>query len=140
MLKPFMGHEWGAKKIEQLFDWCKELDIKELTLFTFSVENFNRPKDEFNYLMNLFEREFEKIKDDKRIYENKIKINFIGRLNMFPEELQNKMKVLMEKTKEHNDFIINFAMAYGGRAEILDAAKKIAEKIENGELKSGYER
>jgi len=132
-----MGHEWGAKKIEKLFDWCKELDIKELTLFTFSVENFNRPKKEFNYLMNLFEREFEKIKDDKRIYENRIKINFIGRLYMFPEKLQEKMKVLMERTKEHKDFLINFAMAYGGRAEILDAAKRIAEKIEKGELKSG---
>lgn len=137
MMKPFMGHEWGAKKIEKLFDWCKELDIKELTLFTFSVENFNRPKKEFNYLMNLFEREFEKIKDDKRIYENRIKINFIGRLYMFPEKLQEKMKVLMERTKEHKDFLINFAMAYGGRAEILDAAKRIAEKIEKGELKSG---
>ncbi|MEK6953322.1 MAG: polyprenyl diphosphate synthase [Nanoarchaeota archaeon] len=137
MLKPWMGHEWGAKKIEAMFDWCKELDIKELTLFTFSVENFNRPKDEFDYLMNLFEREFEKIKDDKRIYENKIKINFIGRLHMFPEKLQEKMRVLMEKTKEHKDFIINLAMAYGGRAEILDAAKRIAEKIEKGELKSG---
>lgn len=137
MMKPFMGHEWGAKKIEQLFDWCKELDIKELTLFTFSVENFNRPKKEFDYLMDLFEREFEKNKDDKRIYENKIKIRFIGRLWMFPEKVQEKMRVLMEKTKEHNDFIINFAMAYGGRAEILDAAKRIAEKIEKGELKSG---
>ncbi|MBI2499137.1 di-trans,poly-cis-decaprenylcistransferase [Candidatus Woesearchaeota archaeon] len=137
MMKPWMGHEWGAKKTEKLFDWCKELDIREMTLFTFSVENFNRPKEEFDYLMNLFEREFEKIKDDKRIYENKIKINFIGRLNMFPDKVQEKMKNLMEKTKEHNDFIINFAMAYGGRAEILDAAKRIAEKIEKGELKSG---
>ena len=118
-------------------DWCKELYIKELSLFTFSVEDFNRPKKEFNYLMNLFEREFEKIKDDKRIYENRIKINFIGRLYMFPEKLQEKMKVLMERTKEHKDFLINFAMAYGGRAEILDAAKRIAEKIEKGELKSG---
>ncbi len=137
MLKPFMGHEWGAKKIEKLFDWCKELDIKELTLFTFSIENFDRPKEEFDYLMNLFNREFEKIKDDKRIYENKIKIRFIGRLWMFPENLQEKMKFLMERTKDHNDFIINFAMAYGGRAEILDAARKIVEKIEKGELKSG---
>src|SRR3989338_2112839 len=57
MLKPWMGHEWGAKKIRKLFDWCRELGIREATLYTFSVENFNRPKDEFDFLMKLFEAE-----------------------------------------------------------------------------------
>ena len=54
MLKPWKGHEYGAKKIESLLEWCKELNIKEITLYCFSIENFNRPKKEFNYLMNLF--------------------------------------------------------------------------------------
>ena len=137
MLKPYMGHEWGAKKIREFLRWCRELSIREVTLFTFSVENFDRPKEEFDYLMDLFEREFKKISNDPEIYENKIRIRFIGRIFMFPEKVQVAMKDLEEKTKNHDQFFVNFAMAYGGRAEIVDAAKRIAEKIESGELKVG---
>tara|TARA_Y100000310_G_C20669747_1_gene809596 strand:- start:394 stop:1104 length:711 start_codon:yes stop_codon:yes gene_type:complete len=134
MLKPWKGHEWGAKKIESLFEWAKELKIKELTLYTFSIYNFDRPKKEFDYLMDLFKKEFERIKDDKRIYNDEIKINFIGRIWMFPEEVQEKMRNLAEKTKHHNKHIVNFAMAYGGRAEVVDAVKIIAEKAKKSEL------
>ena len=59
MMKPWKGHEWGAKKVEKLFDWCRELDIKEITLYAFSWENFNRPKEEYDYLMKVFNSEFE---------------------------------------------------------------------------------
>ncbi len=134
MLKPWKGHEWGAKKVEALIDWCAEYKIKELTLYAFSIENFDRPKEEFDYLMKLFVKEFKRVSKDKRIYENKIRINFIGRINMFPEEVQKSMKDLMEKTKNHDKFILNFAMAYGGRAEIIDATKKIAKQIKEGKL------
>ena len=61
MLKPWMGHEWGAKKVEALFKWCKEIGIKEVTLYTFSVENFDRPKDEFEFLMDVFRKKFDKL-------------------------------------------------------------------------------
>ena len=57
MIKPWQGHNLGAKKIKQLLEWCKELDIKEITLYAFSLENFDRPKKEFDYLMKLFEKE-----------------------------------------------------------------------------------
>lgn len=134
MIKPWKGHEWGAKKVEKLLEWCNELGIKELTLYSFSVQNFNRPKKEFDYLMNLFKTEFEKFKDDPRIHENKIRINVIGRIWMFPKDLQEKMHEIMEKTKHYNDHIINFAMAYGGREEVIDAVKKISEQIKKGEL------
>ena len=132
MLKPWKGHEYGAEKIEKLFEWCKELNIKELTLYCFSIENFNRPKEEFDYLMNLFKKEFTKMKDDTRLKD--IKINFIGRLNMFPKDVQDSMNVLMEKTKNSKLYVINFAMAYGGRAEVIDATKKIAEAVKEGKL------
>jgi len=134
MMKPWKGHEWGARKVEKIVDWCKDLNINELTLYAFSVENFNRPKKEFDYLMNLFEKEFEKFKDDPRLYKNKIKINFIGRIWMFPKEVQERMNEIMDRTKEHNNYTINFAMAYGGRTEVIDAAKKIAEQIKKGKL------
>jgi tritrans,polycis-undecaprenyl-diphosphate synthase [geranylgeranyl-diphosphate specific] len=134
MLKPWKGHEYGAKKLSNVLDWCKEYNIKQLTLYTFSVQNFNRPKKEFDYLMNIFIENFDKLKDDKRIHENKIKINIIGRINMFPKEVQDRLNYIMELTKNYNNYIINFAMAYGGQEEIVDAVKKIAEKIKTDKL------
>jgi len=134
MLKPWKGHEWGARKLEKLFEWCNELDIKELTLYAFSVQNFNRPKEEFEYLMDLFRKEFDNYKDNPNIHEKKIRINVIGRIWMFPKDIQEKMHEIMEKTKNYSDHIVNFAMAYGGREEVMDAVKKISEQIKQGKL------
>ncbi len=134
MMKPWKGHEFGAKKFEQLSEWCKEYGVKELTLYTFSIENFNRPKEEFDFLMNLFEREAERILKDKKIHEDKIRISFIGRIHMFPDNIQKLMKEITEATKNYSNFIVNMAMAYGGRAEIIDATKKIAQQVKSGKL------
>ena len=87
MLKPWKGHEWGAKKIGKLFDWSKELGIKEITLYCFSIENFDRPKKELEYLMKLFKEEFKRLYNDERLEKDKVKINFIGRIDMFPKEV-----------------------------------------------------
>lgn len=135
MQEPWKGHEYGSQKIGKLLEWCKELDIKELTLYTFSMQNFNRPKEEFDYLMNIFKEGFVKIKDDPRLMDNGIKVNFLGRIHLFPKGVEKSMLELMEKTKDNNKYIINFAMAYGGREEIIDAVKKIGRKIEDGEIK-----
>jgi tritrans,polycis-undecaprenyl-diphosphate synthase [geranylgeranyl-diphosphate specific] len=129
MIKPWKGHEWGAKKIESLLTWCKDLDIREITLYCFSIENFNRPKLEFDQLMRIFEEEFNRITKDPRLDENKIKVNFLGKTEMFPKKVKNAMDQLVEKTKNNKEYTINFAMAYGGRDEIIDATKKIATQI-----------
>lgn len=134
LLKPHKGHEWGAKKVEELLDWCKELGIKEVTLYAFSHQNFDRPKEEFNYLMNIFRKEFNKLLDDSRLEENDIKITFIGMIWKFPKDIQKVMHRLMEKTKNHKSYQINFAMAYGGREEVIDAVKKVVESIKKGKL------
>ncbi len=134
MLKTWKGHEWGAKKVEALLDWCKELGIKEVTLYAFSIENFDRPKKEFNFLMRLFKKESTRLLNDERVYKNKVRVNFIGRIHMFPKDLQDVMYKIMDATKTHKNYIVNFAMAYGGRAEIIDATKKIFEQIKQGKL------
>lgn len=133
MLKPSKGHEWGYEKVKKVFEWAKECDVKELTLYTFSVENFDRPKDEFNYLMKLFAKAFADLKDeDERL--DQIRVNFIGRLWMFPKNVKGAMDELMEKTKDNGPYTINFAMAYGGRAEIIDAVKKLAAQVKDGSV------
>jgi len=135
MIKPWKGHEWGAKKLELVLEWCNNYGIKELTLYTLSIQNFNRPKDEFDYLMNLFLNNIKVMSEDERIFENKIRINFIGRLWMLPDAVQEEMHKIMGKTEGHDNFILNFALAYGGREEVIDATKKIAEKVAQGTLK-----
>ncbi len=138
MLKPWMGHEWGKEKVEKLLDWCVELGIKELTLYAFSVDNFNRPKEEFDYIMKLFKEECEEIKNDPRLQEkgNKlgIRMRFLGRLEMFPESVRELMRELVEKTAKNTGLVVNFCMAYGGREEIADAAKRMATDVQKGKL------
>jgi len=131
-LDSLKGHDQGYTNIKNVLDWCKEVDIKELTLYTFSTENFNRPKKEVNYLMKLFVKAFSEFKTDKRIKD--IRINIIGRIHLFPQKLQKIMYDLMEMTKSHTKFILNFAMGYGGRSEIIDATKKIAQQIKENKL------
>jgi len=134
MMKPWKGHEWGAEKVAELLTWADELNVEELTLYAFSIENFNRPKEEFEYLMKLFIKEFKKSATDERIHKNQIRINFIGRLNLFPKDVQDSMQELMSVTKKYSRRRVNFAMAYGGRTEVVDAARKIAEQVKEGKI------
>ena len=134
MAEPWKGHEYGAKKVAKLFEWCKELDIKELTLYTFSMQNFNRPKAEFDYLMKLFCEFFDDLEHRKKLIENKIKVRFIGRIQLFPKVVYERMISLMKDTEQNEEYTVNFAMAYGGREEILDTVKKIGEDIKIGKI------
>jgi len=125
MLEPWKGHEYGAEKVQKLLDWAKELDVKEFTLYCLSSENINsRPKNELKYLFKIFRKEFREI-DKEKIDKYKIKIRFIGNLDLLPEDLAEQCRELERKTAKNTDYIINFAIAYGGRIEIIEAIKKI---------------
>lgn len=134
-MDPWKGHEEGEKKFEELLKWCEEFNLKELTLYTFSVQNFKRPKKEFDFLMNLLKNGAKKIIDDEKFNDKGVKIMFLGRLYLFDDELQKLMNQVMNKTKDNKLHMLNFAMGYGGREEITDAVKKIAENVKNNELK-----
>jgi len=136
MLKPWMGHEWGAKKFWTFLDWCRELGVEEVTAYTFSVQNFNRPKDEFDYIMKLIVREFEDIKKQgyAKFNEDGVRVNFIGRTWMFPESVQQAFREITDATKNNAKYQVNFAMAYGGREEVIDAVKKLGEDIKAGKV------
>ncbi|MBI2658305.1 di-trans,poly-cis-decaprenylcistransferase [Candidatus Woesearchaeota archaeon] len=134
-LQPWKGHEYGLRKLEDLFGWCIELGIKELTLYCFSTENFKRAKKEVDYLFNLFWKEFSKIKDGKGVFKDKVRVKVIGRIGMFSEKMRQAMLDAAEKTKKNRKLAVNFALAYGGRQEITDAMKKIALKIKKNKIK-----
>ncbi len=133
-LNPFLGHEKGADKVEQLIDWCLQLGVKSITLYTFSTENFQRSKSEVEEIMHIAEERFQQILADERIHKNKVRVKVIGRVNLLPEHLQRLITDVEKATESYDKHFLNFAFAYGGRAEIVDAAKKIAEKVGTGDL------
>ena len=128
------GHTYGAQKVKQVLEWCKEFNIRETTLWIFSTENFNRPKKEVDMLMKLFVEKLQEIAKDKQIHADKIQINFYGRLDLFPKDVQRGIKKVTEATKDYDRYVVNFAVGYGGHQEILDVAKRLAEKVAKGEL------
>jgi tritrans,polycis-undecaprenyl-diphosphate synthase [geranylgeranyl-diphosphate specific] len=134
-LNPWLGHKKGAETVEQLLDWCEKLSVKFVTLYTFSTENFRRSPEEIAEIMKIAEEKFRKLLTDERIHRNKVHVKVIGRLNLLPKDLQQLIADVEKSTENYDNQFLNFAFAYGGRAEIVDAAKTIAEKVKDGELK-----
>ena len=130
-LQPLEGHEYGIKKLEELFEWCLELGIKELTLYSFSTENFKRSKKEINFLFGLFKKKFEEIKGKRDIFKDHVRVRVIGRMDMFPAYVKKPMFAAVEKTKNNSKLVVNFALGYGGRQEIADSFKKILKNDPN---------
>lgn len=123
------GHEFGKDKVIKLIDWSIELGLKELTLYAFSIENFNRLKIEVDKLMNLFRTTLDELFDDKRIDENQIKVNVIGDISKLNKEIQDRINKIENKTKVYDNFILNLAISYGGRDEIVNATKELCADL-----------
>jgi len=134
VMNPWFGHEKGADKVEQLLDWCLKLDVKSITLYAFSTENFRRSGGEVTEIMRIAQERFQKLLTDKRIHGDKIRVKVIGRVNLLPEDFQQLIADVEKTTSKYDQHFLNFAFAYGGRAEIVDAAKRIAEEVHEGKL------
>ncbi len=136
MKQPWYGHKWGAKKVREFLHWLREYGIRYATLYSLSLENLHRrPKKELEFLLKLFEREFKKILSPKHeVHKYKVRVRIIGRLNELPENLRKIFKEVENATKNYKNFFVNFAIAYGGKQEIVDAAKKLARLAVRGKL------
>jgi tritrans,polycis-undecaprenyl-diphosphate synthase [geranylgeranyl-diphosphate specific] len=125
MLEPWKGHEYGRKKVEELIKYAASLNINQLTFYALSQENIkSRPKEELTYLFKLFKEVFSHM-DRQEIKKGGIKFKFIGDLSLIPKDLKEECKKLEKETKENSKLIVNIAIAYGGRQEIILAIKKI---------------
>lgn len=128
------GHLAGSKMLERIIlHTSRNTDIKVLSLYVFSTENFKRSKDEVDYLMNLFMKWFSV--SSKKYKKDDIKIIFSGRKEPLSDKVYDAMKKLEERTKDHKGLTVNFCLNYGGRAEIVDATKKIANELKEGIIK-----
>jgi len=131
---PKKGHWKGADAVENLLDWCEEFDIKIITLYALSAENLDRKDDELEYLYELIRMRLEKLYNDPRIHRSKMRIKAIGRIELLPDSIREVLKRLDDATANYDSHFLNIALAYGGQNELVDAVKKIGEKIKEGTL------
>ncbi|MEM1578466.1 MAG: polyprenyl diphosphate synthase [Archaeoglobaceae archaeon] len=134
-LKDYLGHEFGSKKAEDVLEWCWQLGVKMLTLYAFSTENFSRSEEEKQNIFKIFERELKKLIEDRRTYERGVKVKVVGRKDLLPNKILNIVEEVEKATENHSKCFLNIAVAYGGRQELIDATRKILEKVKKGELR-----
>jgi tritrans,polycis-undecaprenyl-diphosphate synthase [geranylgeranyl-diphosphate specific] len=134
-LSAWIGHNRGADKVEGLLDWCLDMGVKSITLYAFSTENFQRSVEEVEEILQVAGKKLQEILTDKRIWKHEVRVKVIGRLGLLPKSLQEIILQVENATKNFDKHFLNVALAYGGRAEIVDAARKIAQRVEKGEMK-----
>ncbi len=125
------GHRAGADRTEEMLDWAHELGIRHITLYTFSTENFSRKPEEVAHLFTLFKEKFISILSDERVKKYKIRVQMMGDRSRLPADLQAAIDAAEEATKDHTGFNLNIALAYGGRNEIVLAAREILAEVKN---------
>jgi len=118
------GHRKGLDNVQKIGDYCTKKGVKILTLYTFSTENWKRSKKEVSYLMKLLVKSLSK-KNIQEFHKKKIKLQIIGQKERLPQALQKKIKEAEELTKNNKERILNLAISYGGRPEIIQAVKNI---------------
>lgn len=123
------GHESGTKTVKTIVEACAKLGIKFLTLYTFSTENWNRPKVEIDILMKLLISSLKK--ELRTLQTNNIKLHTIGNIDSLPSSVKKELLEVMELTKDNTAMTLTLALSYGSRDEITNAVKKIAEKVKN---------
>lgn len=126
------GHRKGVETLKEIVRYANHCGIKVLTVYAFSTENWGRPKDEVNYLMNLPKTFFNEYLDE--LDKENVKIMTIGDIKSLPEHTHEMMKTSFERTKNNTGLIFNIALNYGSRQEITRAMQLIAKEIEQGEL------
>ncbi|MEM3676120.1 MAG: polyprenyl diphosphate synthase, partial [Thermoplasmataceae archaeon] len=119
------GHVRGKEKLEEVLQWCMDIGVKVVTVYGFSTENFRRDQKEVDFLFHLINDAFLDLLNDKRVYENKIRIKVIGETQKLPKFLQDTIDLVEKTTNGFRNFRFNLAIGYGGREEIINAIKRI---------------
>ena len=124
-----LGHEKGSESVKDIIKTCIELGIQNLTLYTFSTENWNRPKLEVDTLMKILVKSLRK--ELATLEAKKVKLNTIGNFEKLPNSVQKEIGSIIEKTKNNDKMTLTLALSYGSREEIVNAVKTISDKVKN---------
>jgi undecaprenyl diphosphate synthase len=133
LLNRISGHIKGINAVREVVTSCRELGIKVLTLYAFSIENWRRPTDEVNALMGLLKEYLQK--ECNEMVQNNIRLNAIGHIEDLPLDVQNTLRETMKKTEHCDQMTLNLALSYGGRSEILHAVQGILSDFQKGKIK-----
>ncbi|MFP9061356.1 polyprenyl diphosphate synthase [Natrialbaceae archaeon A-chndr2] len=128
------GHRAGAQTTERVLEWCQEIGVEELTLYAFSTENFDRPAEEREALFDLLCEKLREFADAERVHANEVCIRAIGDLERLPPRVRDAIDYAEGQTEGYDQFVLNIALAYGGRAQLLEAARSVAHDVESGDL------
>ena len=135
-LKETYGHIYGYEKIKAVLNWIWELGIKATTIYAMSSENcLYRPLEERKHLFELAEKGLRELLEMKEIHEKKVKVRVFGRLDLVPKHIVELARKVEEATKDYDNFVLNIALCYGGRQEILEAVKNISKDVLSGKIK-----
>lgn len=126
------GHKQGVETVRKMVEACSEIGVKYLTLYTFSTENWKRPKDEITILMRLLLQSLKNEADE--LNKNNIRLKSIGDLSSLPAEVARELKEAEKKTENNDKMVLNLALSYSGRWDIIEAVKKISTKIKNNQI------
>ena len=133
-LRREFGHREGRKAVKKIVESCAELNIKNLTLYAFSTENWNRPKLEIDFLMQLL---FLSLKDElKSLNRNNIKFETIGNLDRLPKKISNYLEKVKDETQSNSALTLTLALSYGSRNEIVNVVREISDKVKNNIISS----
>ncbi len=127
------GHEQGARRVKDIVTHCARLGIDVLTLYCFSTENWKRPRDEVDFLMELYVRYL--VAERKTIMDNNVRFRHVGRRDGLPESVLAEMDETVRISAGHSGLTLCLALNYGSREEMVDAVRKIAGGVESGELR-----
>ena len=127
--KRVFGHKNGTKSVRECIDQSIKLGIKNLTLFVFSTENWNRPKIEVNALMDLLVYSLDK--ERVSLIDNGIKLNVVGNLEALKNKPKSKLESIINQTKNNNNLNLNLAISYGSKQEIVNAIREVSNKVKN---------
>ncbi|MCL4323430.1 MAG: polyprenyl diphosphate synthase [Candidatus Thermoplasmatota archaeon] len=129
-----LGHVKGKEKLEEVLEWCMEIGTRVVTVYAFSTENFKRDNKEVEFLFTLISNSLLNLINDERVQRNKIRVKIIGSIETLPGFLQDSIKKVEDATKDYNGYKLNIAVAYGGREEIIEAIRKIADEYKQGKI------
>ncbi len=120
-LSSLYGHRMGARKLQEVLEWAFNVEIEVVTVWCFSIENFQRSAEEVEGLLRLFEDKTRELATDETVHRHRVRVRFIGKLELLPETLREEIRRLEEATESYDSLQLNIAMAYGGREEITEA-------------------
>ncbi|PCJ52451.1 MAG: hypothetical protein COA79_24125 [Planctomycetota bacterium] len=129
-----IGHENGGNRVKELVETSQQVGVKFMTLYTFSTENWSRPKKEVKFLMNLLIRFLKQEIPD--LVKNNVQLKTIGRIEELPQNVQDKIKWAKSETSKNDGLVLTLALNYGSRTEIVDAVNQINEDIKNNKINS----